>query len=142
MKKVINGRMYNTETAEKLAEWDNSLWDGFDDYSETLYRKHTGEFFLYGHGRPSAVYAQSDIARWMTGDQAIVLLSEQEAREWAEEHLSGDEYEEIFGVIEEDESQAILSISISANAMDCGQRAAAERGISLPTLIEALLQSA
>ena len=80
------------------------------------------------------------VCRWAS--QAIIPLSEDEAREWAEEHLSGDEYEEIFGVVEEDESQAILSISISANAMNCGQRAAAERGISLPALIDALLQSA
>ena len=56
--------------------------------------------------------------------------------------MDGDEYEAIFGAVEEDESQATITISISANAMDCGQRAAAKRGISLPALIETLLQRA
>ena len=78
----------------------------------------------------------------VAGGQAIIPLSEKEAREWAEEHLNGDEYEAIFGVVEEDESQATITISVSAKAMDCGQRAAAKRGISLPALIEALLQNA
>ena len=141
MKKVINGRMYNTETAEKLAEWDNGRWGSFDACSETLYRKRNGELFLHGDGEARSKYAKP-CEGGVAGSQAIILLSEKEAREWAEEHLSGDEYEEIFGVVEEDESQATLTISISADAMDRGQRAAAERGISLPALIETLLQSA
>lgn len=134
--------MYNTETAEQLAEWDNRRWGSFDACVETLYRKRNGEFFLYGHGGPRSAYAQPDGDGWMTGGHAIILLSEKKAREWAEEHLNGDEYEAIFGVVEEDESQATITISISANAMDYGQRAAAKRGISLPTLIETLLQRA
>ena len=124
MKKVINGKMYNTETAEQLATWDNGRWNSFDICEEKLFRKRNGEFFLYGYGGPKSAYAQPD------------------GGEWAEEHLNGDEYEAIFGVVGEDESLAAITISISANAMDCGQRAAAKRGISLPALIEALLQNA
>lgn len=55
--------------------------------------------------------------------------------------MDGDEYEEIFGVVEKDDSQATITISISANAMDCGQRAAAKEEISLSALIEELLLS-
>ena len=141
MKKVMNGKMYNTETAEKLAEWDNGRWGSFDACAETLYRKRTGEFFLHGDGDAMSIYAKP-CEGGVAGGQAIIPLSEKEAREWAEEHLNGDEYEAIFGVVEEDESQATITISVSAKAMDCGQRAAAKRGISLPALIEALLQNA
>lgn len=142
MKKVINGKMYNTETAEQLATWDNGRWNSFDICEEKLFRKRNGEFFLYGYGGPKSTYAQPDGDRSVSSGHAIILLSDEEAREWAEEHLNGDEYEAIFGVVEEDESQATITISISANAMDYGQRAAAKRGISLPALIETLLQRA
>ena len=142
MKKVINGKMYNTETADLLATWDNGRWGNFDVLEEKLFRKRNGEFFLYGYGGPKSVYAQPDGDGWVSSGHEIILLSEKEAREWAEEHLNGDEYEEIFGIVEEDESQATITISISANAMERGQRAAAKRGISLPALIEKLLQNA
>lgn len=142
MKKIINGKVYNTETAEQLAKWDNGRWGSFDICEEKLYRKRNGEFFLYGCGGPKSAYAQPDGDNWMTSGHAIVLLSEKEAREWAEEHLNGDEYEAIFGIVEEDESQATITISGSAKAMDCGKRTAAKLGMSLPALIEALLQNA
>ena len=40
MKKIINGKKYDTETAEELAYWENmpNALD-FNQYSETLYRK-------------------------------------------------------------------------------------------------------
>ena len=141
MKKVINGKMYSTETAECVGKWDNGCWGGFDPCAEALYRKRTGEFFLHGDGGAKSKYAKRYDNFWYGGQQ-IIPLSEREAREWAEKHLSGDEYEAIFGLIEEDESQATITISISANAMDCGRRVAAERGLSLSALIEALLKSA
>ena len=142
MKKVINGKMYNTETADLLATWDNGRWGNFDVLEEKLFRKRNGEFFLYGHGGPRSPYSKFSGDGLEVGGKSIMLLSEKEAREWAEEHLNGDEYEEIFGIVEEDESQATITISISANAMERGQRAAAKRGISLPALIEKLLQNA
>ena len=141
MNKIINGKKYCTETAEKLAEWDNGRWNKFDACAETLYRKRSGEFFLHGHGGPRSPYSKFSGDGLEVGSQAIIPLSEEEAREWAEEHLDGDEYEEIFGVVEDDDSQVSLTISISTNAMECGRRAAAAREISLPALIESLLKS-
>ena len=99
MKKVINGKMYNTETAEQLATWDNGRWNSFDICEEKLFRKRNGEFFLYGYGGPKSAYAQPDGDRSVSSGHAIILLSDKEAREWAEEHLNGDKYEEIFGEI-------------------------------------------
>lgn len=50
MKKIINGKAYNTETAKELG----SYWNGYPhgDFSyvcETLYVKRTGEYFLHSH---------------------------------------------------------------------------------------------
>lgn len=46
MKKIINGKMYNTETAEKLTSWEHSYRSQVDWYEEMLYKKKTGEYFL------------------------------------------------------------------------------------------------
>ena len=42
--------------------------------------------------------------------------------------MNGDEL--ILGVVEEDKSQTTITISISANVMDCGQRTAAKRDLT------------
>lgn len=45
-KKIINGKLYNTETATLVGRWWNkySIHD-FKYCEESLYRKKTGEFF-------------------------------------------------------------------------------------------------
>lgn len=53
MKEVrIDGKRYNINTAKLIATWDNDLpYMDFCYLKETLYRKRTGEFFLYGEYR-------------------------------------------------------------------------------------------
>ena len=51
MKKIINCKMYSTETAAELGEfWNGLSTNDSRNLSETLYRKKNGEFFLYGKG--------------------------------------------------------------------------------------------
>lgn len=101
MKQVINGKMYNTETAEFMGGWSNGRTDrDFRHCSEDLYRKKNGEFFLDGEGGPMTRYAVP-VGDMTGGSSQIIPLSEAEAREWVEEHLSADEYIEIFGEPEE-----------------------------------------
>ena len=60
MKKIINGRMYNTDTAKRLCSADNgSSCRDFSHWEEELYQKKTGEFFLYGEGGPASKYSRS-----------------------------------------------------------------------------------
>ncbi len=101
MKKVINGKMYNTETATLVGSWDNGLYDrDFGRCAEDLYKKKTGEFFLCGSGGPMSKYAVCH-GNSTSGDTVIIPMTEKEARAWAEQKLSGDEYEAIFGEVEE-----------------------------------------
>ena len=102
MIKIINGRKYSTETAIPLAYWENM--DYAYDYnwaSETLYRKRTGEFFLFCEGGAGTRYANCKADRTRTAGKCILPLSDQEAFEWASEKLSGEKVEEIFGSIPE-----------------------------------------
>ena len=101
MKKIINGKKYDTETATELG----SRWNGlgkrdFGHVTETLYKKKTGEYFLHGEGGPLTTYSESCGGGW-SGGEKIIPYSERMAREWAEEYLDADEYESIFGEVEE-----------------------------------------
>lgn len=102
MKKIINGRMYNTDTAKRLcwASSDCGCRD-FSYWKEELYQKRTGEFFLYGEGGPASPYSRRcGQSEWSDG-WSIKPMTEQQARKWAERNLSADEYIEIFGEPEE-----------------------------------------
>lgn len=102
MKKIINGRRYDTDTAQKVAEWDcGCARNDFSYVEETLYQKRTGEFFLYGIGGPASWCAYACPTGGYDGGEKIKPLSEEEAREWCERHLDADDYEAIWGEPEE-----------------------------------------
>lgn len=89
MKKIINGKLYDTETAREVGSWTNGL--GYNDIHfirRTLYKKKTGEFFSHEEVGSS-------------GLQDIIPLSLQEAKRFAETFLTVEEYIETFGEVEE-----------------------------------------
>lgn len=140
MKKIIDGKLYNTETAKKVANWSDGM--SFRDFShveETLYQKRTGEFFLFGEGGPMTKYAVSAGQNSWSGGSKIVPLTWESAREWAEDHLGADEYQEIFGEIAEDDSRTVVTLSLSAGSVDRAKRAAAQAGLTLSAYIESLI---
>ena len=96
MKKIIRGRTYNTEKAQRIGSWNNGHGGGDLDYMvETLYRKRTGEYFLEGCGGARSRYAEID-GNMMASGCRIVPLSFDQARNWAEEHLTP--YAESLGI--------------------------------------------
>ena len=102
MKKIINGKMYNTETAiylggnEPITDRGNFRW-----YYEELYLKKAGEFFLAGEGNGLSKYSTSyGINEWGPG-KGIIPLTIEEARSWVTKNLSTDDYIDIFGEPEE-----------------------------------------
>ena len=61
MKKIIRGRQYDTEKAQRIGSWDNGHSGNDLDYTaETLYRKRPGEYFLEGCGGARSRYAEVD----------------------------------------------------------------------------------
>lgn len=141
MKKIINGKVYDTATAKELGSWCNAgTWRDFNHMEETLYRKKTGEFFLHGEGGPMTKYAQpAGQNSWSAGDR-IMPMTFPEAREWAEDHLGAEEYEAIFGTVTEDESRIQVCYSLSAATVETIKRKAAELGISASAYIEQLVK--
>jgi len=101
MKKIINGRKYDTETATRVGHYWNGLSDrDFRNVEEALYQKKTGEFFLAGNGGPMSKYAQP-CGDMTSGGKDIIPQTQEEAKMWSEEHLDAEEYEAIFGPTEE-----------------------------------------
>ena len=101
MKRIINGRKYDTETARLVASWDNGHYGEFSYCGEALYRKGTGECFIHGNGGPMSKYRRSCGSNEWCGSEEITPLSEEEARRWAEDAMDGDEYEAEFGEVPE-----------------------------------------
>jgi hypothetical protein len=137
MKKVINGKVYDTETAKKVASWYSSYArNDFHYYEEELYQKKTGEFFLHGEGNAASPYSKSCGQNEWCGSEKIVPLTFAEAQEWAEKHLDGDEYCEIFGDPDEDSEDVLLGIRVSAVAAAKLKRIAAENGLTQSALLD------
>lgn len=105
MKKIINGKRYDTATAKKIGDASHSNRTDFSYWREALYQKKTGEFFLYGEGGPASKYSRSVGQNEWAGGEEINPLTPAEAQEWAEQYMDADEYEEVFGRAEEGKSQ-------------------------------------
>lgn len=101
MKAIINRRKYDTETAECVGVNSHGYYNDFAWYEERLYRKKTGEYFLYGTGGPMSKYAKAIAQNTVSGGSVIVPMTIDEAKNWVEENMSGDEYENVFGEVAE-----------------------------------------
>lgn len=143
MKKIINGRKYDTSTAEEVAESSHSYKSEYDYYEETLYRKRTGEYFLYGYGHGDSKYAKQVCGDFGPGSD-IIPLSYEQARAWAERELSVDEYESAFGEVTEDcgESDVVISVRVSPATRERLRRMAAETGRSQGAVLDELVAKA
>ena len=141
MRKIINGKLYDTDTAKEHGSDSFSNCRDFHYWHEILYQKRTGEFFLYGEGGPLSRYAESTGNNSWSGSQKIIPLSYNSARKWAEEHLSADEYAEVFGMPSEDAEPVVLNIQLDAALMARIRDRAASNGITLTACVSELLEN-
>lgn len=58
MKRVIDGRIYDTETATRICEVGCETGD-FQGHTTALYKSPKGTFFLAGKGGPLSMWARS-----------------------------------------------------------------------------------
>ena len=101
MRKVINGRTYNTETSKRIGSWDNGIYGSdFRNCEEDLYKNTKGAYFLVGEGGPMSKYSVSH-GNDTSGGRELIPMTATEAQEWAESHLDAEDYEAEFGVQEE-----------------------------------------
>ena len=103
MRKVIEGKLYNTETAEMVATDSYSHYGDLGYWSEEIYRTKRGNWFLAGEGGAMSKYAQAIGQNEVGGGSAIIPLTEGEALAWLEDHTSdADTFEKYFSDALED----------------------------------------
>ena len=92
MKKIIDGKIYNTETAECLCDVGNNL--GSSDFSHNrseLFVTKKGAFFVAGGGGPLSRWAVSVGNNSTGGSVGIYLVTRDEARAFLENDDAGEE---------------------------------------------------
>lgn len=96
MKRVINKKVYNTETAMLIAENFNGLvGNDYRSLTEQLYRTKKENYFLCGSGGPLTKYAKSS-GNQTYGSSEIIPMTNQEAYQWLEENKETEAIEEFF----------------------------------------------
>lgn len=75
MKKIINKKTYNTDTAEQLGKSCSGAFGDPNGFEERLFKTKAGAFFLYGLGGHSSKYPE----------ETILVLTKKEADAWLKE---------------------------------------------------------
>ena len=136
MKKIIDGKLYDTTTAGKIACCYEELPTAPNFLQETLYRKKTGEFFLHGKGGAESKYAKLRGGKQWCGAEAIIPLSYESAQSWAEKKLNTIQYEEIFGPIAESNAKKTVTLYLQENILEQAKRAAQKKNMQISAFIE------
>lgn len=143
MKKVIRGRLYDTEKAVLVGEFYDEAMPGNDlaYYREELYRKRTGEYFIYGTGNAGSKYS---VWRGSTasGTEKIVPMTYQQAQEWAEENLPRNVYENEFGIPERNDDKTIISFNLKIGNIEKLKVISAKQDKPMSSIIDELIENA
>lgn len=136
MKKIINGKVYDTDTAQLIAEaHHDNIRDAYGTTTKQwLYRKRTGEFFLHVEGVSYTLHNM-----WQTGfrpGRGIYPLTFEEARKFVEAELSAEKWIKIFGEPDENGEAVTLGIQVSAAAAAKLKQEAAKIGIPQGKLLD------
>lgn len=141
MKKIINGRLYDTETAKSIGYNSFGCPGDFSYCREELFRKRTCEFFLYCYGGPSSRYAErTGTNSWSIGWE-IIPLSYDDALAWAEKNLDAGDYIRAFGEPTVDDTVP-SSFRFSGAAAQKLSRLASASGLSKAAVLEKLIMDA
>lgn len=142
MKKIIKNKLYDTETAKLVGDWDNGYYaNDFNFCSETLYQKKTGEFFLYGYGNALSKYAVSH-GNNTSGSEKIISMTYEEAQDWAERKLDADKYIKLFGELGESDGDGKqrICLYLASTVVEKAKKEAAKKAISVSEYISKLIE--
>ena len=137
MLKNTGRKRYNTETSTLLAISKHGETSDPSHYTEKLYRKRNGEFFLYGEGGATSKYAEKTSQnKWQSGKQ-IIPLSVDIAREWAKKHMESKKYEEVFeSKIKESNTTKTWTLHVSPATIERVRQLAGYESLTLSEVVE------
>ena len=89
MRKVIDGRVYDTTKATEIDRDSHGYGGDFGQWEETLYVTVKGRYFLAGSGGPNSSWAESLGNNSWGGGRGIRVLDKGDALRWCEAHGVG-----------------------------------------------------
>lgn len=103
MRKIIDGKAYDTETADLICSLSPVGYSRSDFRWEdtSLYRTKKGRFFIAGEGGALSRWARSIGDNGHGPGDGLTLVDDDEARSLVERHGDGDDYTRLFGEPEE-----------------------------------------
>ena len=135
MKKIINGKVYDTDKAQLIAEAHHDNVNDADGKSlkQWLYRKKTGEFFVKAEG--ASIELQNIFQHGYKPNAGIYPLTYEHAQRWAERELTADQCGSIFGDPEDDDTQVSVNLSMTAKVANTLKQNAAKAGMTVSAYI-------
>ena len=96
MKKIIDGKLYNTATAKQIASACSDLpQSDFGWWSEELYLTKNGAWFIAGQGGALSQWSQPYGSNGSCGSCGIKPLTESEAQQWLENSELDSGFDEV-----------------------------------------------
>lgn len=91
MRKKINRKTYDTDAAQAVAFFNNQHpRNSIYYFCEMLYVTENGEYFLHGKGGAMTHYAKQYSGRCNSSGEAIIPMTEDQAKAWTKR--TGDKY--------------------------------------------------
>lgn len=97
VKRIIDGKTYNTETATQLASWSTAS----DPEMQGISYEAGGILFQTRHGAYFVVNHNDGLEPWEDGYEKLIPLDPEQAQRWAEQYCSAEEIEALFGKMPE-----------------------------------------
>ena len=85
MKRVVDGKVYDTDTAKLVYEYSRGFSGVARFIYEGLYKTKLGRFFIEYSGGPYSVYGECE-GSTVSGSSGIRVVDADEAMKWCERH--------------------------------------------------------
>ena len=142
MQETIANRVYDTDTATAMGNWQRGYRSERGYLSETLYQKEDGTYFLHCAGGPRSRYAQRVAPNTWSYGERLMPMNPDEAHAWAETHLTESAYDTAFGECAKNQNLTLLLLRLNTEHTDKLSMLAAQQGRQPSELAEEMLAKA
>ena len=144
--KKADNKFYDITKATPLYTVKKTFGEKFgdnpdDDWTETLYKKKNGEFFVYGQGGKNTPYSVNELGEVKSGSRYEIWLQSNfnSARNWV--HTNCPEMQEEIFMVEEDDKPKVTSITLTTKARMNLKRKAMEENTNVSSLVKEWAES-
>lgn len=134
-------KFYSIDKAEPLVTVEKTFGKKYgenpdDDWTETLYRKSSGEFFVYGQGGKNTPFSVDENGESVAGSRYEVWMdfNYNKARNWVHTNCP-EKQEEVFMSEVNDGKKSVTTMTLSAKARLNLKRKSSEQGVSISQLV-------